>query len=475
MIQPILTIVNTPMTQQATTDNQSDSQSSRLDKVYTALAIDDDGRLCKDIPDSVCDSQPQHFFTHIGSLTFSKLADSLVDPKLILSWLLSQLGTSSGLIGFLVPVREAGALLPQLFFSEWIRTRPKRKWVWAAGAAIQGLSVLLMLLSVIFLPNKTAGVAVLLCLALLAVARSFCSVSYKDVLAKTLSKSTRGTATGMAGSLASAGLIVFTCLLIFKVIELKVETILVLLGLAGGLWLLAAANFIRLKEQAGSTDGGQNGISGIGRRIVSAFSDKQFVLFLSVRGLLIATALAPPFLVMLLSDQANFSQAGNSATVEQPLFAQSGQFGFMLLASALASLTSSFWWGKLADRSSRKVLMLTALLAMFGLLASFLITQFWPEVLGKWFVLPLLLFVVMVAYQGVRLGRSTHLVDMANDSNRANFTAVSNTAIGLLMFSGAIFGWLAQSVGIAWVLFLFSIMCAAACLLAFLLKDVQSD
>ena len=63
------------------------------------------------------------------SLTFSKSADGLVDPKLVLSWLMTHLGAPVFLIALLVPIRESGALLPQLFTAGYLRSRPQRKWV----------------------------------------------------------------------------------------------------------------------------------------------------------------------------------------------------------------------------------------------------------------------------------------------------------------------------------------------------------
>ncbi len=56
----------------------------------------------------------------------------------------------------------------------------------------------------------------------------------------------------------------------------------------------------------------------------------------------------------------------------------------------------------------------------------------------------MLLFALMVSYQGVRLGRSTHLVDMAGSDRRESYTAISNTVIGVLLVVGGIFGVIAH-------------------------------
>jgi hypothetical protein len=91
------------------------------------------------------------------------------------------------------------------------------------------------------------------------------------------------------------------------------------------------------------------------------------------------------------------------------------------------------------------------------------------------YALPALLFVLMIAYQGVRLGRSTHLVDMADPDTRAVYTALSNTTIGLILVAGSAFGLLAAATGPALVLAVFSAMCALAALSATTLDEVQKE
>lgn len=113
----------------------------RMSAVYEILTSEDDGRVCRDIPESACKDQPRNFLVHLISLAATKTGDGLSDPKLVLSWIMTQLGAPAFLIGLLVPVREAGALLPQLFTAGAIRSMPQRKWAWAAGSLIQGLAV----------------------------------------------------------------------------------------------------------------------------------------------------------------------------------------------------------------------------------------------------------------------------------------------------------------------------------------------
>jgi hypothetical protein len=78
---------------------------------------------------------------HLASLSMTKIGDGLVDPKLVLSWALNAAGAPQAAIGLLVPVRESLAMLPQIFEAAWLQGISRRKFVWAAGSAIQGLSV----------------------------------------------------------------------------------------------------------------------------------------------------------------------------------------------------------------------------------------------------------------------------------------------------------------------------------------------
>lgn len=79
----------------------------------------------------------------------------------------------------------------------------------------------------------------------------------------------------------------------------------------------------------------------------------------------------------------------------------------------------------------------------------------------------------MIAYQGVRLGRSTHLVDMASEETRAAYTALSNTLIGFLLLAGGGFGFLAQAQGEVTVIAVFAVMSLLAVPVALSLEEVQ--
>ncbi len=435
---------------------KSDSAGSA---VYDLLVGKNGRQAGSDMSEDARRAQPRNFLTHVASLGATKASDGLADPKLVLSWLFGALGVPAYLVGLLVPLREAGALLPQLFISARLQRLPQRKWVWAAGSLVQGACAIGMAVVALTLDGVAAGWCIVALLAVLAIARSVCSVSYKDVLGKTVAKATRGTATGSAATVAAIAVLTFGALLTVGIIERSVGAIAVVLIIAGVLWMVAATLFSTLVEPASSQDGQTNeGLKGVLRQFSLLRQDRQLRLFIIARGLLTATALAPPFLLALAG------RAGEN---------EIGALGPFIIASALAGAVSTYAWGRLADRSSRKVLALAGIAAAAVLGVSAALAFAAHTALSVAWVAPVLLFVLVVAHQGVRLGRSTHLVDMADAETRAAYTALSNTIIGVLLLAGGVFGVVAHVAGEATVLAIFAVMSLGAVPFALKLDEVQ--
>jgi len=421
---------------------------------YEMLANDDAGRMCRDISDEACTQQPQNFLRHAAALGLSKSADGLTDPKLVLSWLMTHLGAPAALVGLLVPIREAGALLPQLFTAARIRAMAQRKWAWAAAAIGQGIGAAIILAAALVLQGIAAGVVILLGLGVLALSRSVASVAYKDVLGKTIDKGQRGTVTGVAGSWSAMVVIGFALVLIVFS-DARAGVVLGALALAAGAWVLAGVVFAGLAEDKGAQDGGANGFAAAIANLGYLREDGQLVRFIVARGLLTSTALAPPYLVVLASGDGGAALEG---------------LGALVLASALAALLSAYVWGRLADKSSRKVLIWTGI---SGAAAMVLTLAFAMSGLAAtvW-AMPLSLFGLMIAHQGVRLGRATYLVDMVGQDRRAIYTAIANTVIGVILLASGVFGAVAALAGAETTMALFACMAAGGAVAAYGLKEL---
>jgi len=391
---------------------------------------------------------------HILSLTASKVADGLADPKLVLAWLLNAVGSPGAFVGALVPVREAGALLPQLGLAARAERVRRLKTFWATGALVEGAAALGIAAAAVLLSGWAAGAAVVALLAVLSVARAACSVSHKDILAKTVAKTRRGSVSGFAASAASSVVLLFGLLLATGLLPLTVATVAGAVALAGLLWLIAGGVLSLLDEPASEAQG--SGRSDAGSFLEPLREDVQLRRFIATRALLTVTALAVPFIVMLTGE-------GGDAL---------GALGPLVLASAAASIVAGYVWGRLSDLSSRQTLMRAGALGavVYAVIAG---TGLAWGTLG-----PLsgaaAVFFAQIAYEGVRQGRKIHLTDMAGTENRARYTAVSNSVIGVVLLVGGLFGLVADWLGPAAVIGLFAIAAAAAVPLARTLDEVQA-
>jgi len=177
-----------------------------------------------------------------------------------------------------------------------------------------------------------------------------------------------------------------------------------------------------------------------------------------MRALLMSSGLAAPFIVLLATPHIDVS----------------GAVLFVIL-TGVANLVSGLFWGLLADRSSRYVLLLTAALSVTIFLSTVLFQIVIEPNLSSTGVLAvylLLYFLLALTHQGVRLGRKTYLVDMADGNQRTDYVSVSNTVIGiLLLIYGAVSAVVAQW-NITAVLVLFLLSSGSAFIVALKLKEI---
>lgn len=435
---------------------------SKLARLHGVLVGDDPmAQACRDLPESACRAQPRNYSVHVTALGLTKVGEGLADTKLVLIWLLAALGTPVWALGLLVPIRESLAMLPQLVISAHIRKRPLRKPVYITGCIIQAITIMGFAVMAWYAPLLSAnliGVFAVMLIAVFALGRSLCSIAHKDVLAKTVDMGKRGSVSGLAGTVAAVVTLTIAVSFSFGWLALTVPVVSTMVMIGGLCWLIAAICFTCVDEKPGETSGGVNGLSAVIGQLGVLKTDWQLRRFIITRALLLSTALAPPF-YMALSETNEASGLGS--------------LGLFMLAGAGASLLSTYIWGRFSDKSSKRVLIYAALIAAGAnaLVAFFAIFQ--PRVLGYELFLPILLLILMIAHQGVRLGRSVHVVDMANSHNRATYTALSNSLVGLILLIGGAFGIIAQWFGVITVLVIFTFMAILAVVSAMGLDDVQ--
>jgi len=393
--------------------------SSISENLYSRLVNEEDARICRDISEEACTEVPRNFFLLIGSSFLTKLGDAVANPKTTLAWLMSALGAPVVLTGLLVPVRESGSLIPQLAIAAYVRRKPVRKWVWMLGAVLQAVAVAAMAMVALTLSGPAAGAGLIACLVVFSLARGLSSVASKDVLGKTIPRTRRGRVNGLSASAAGlASLGVGAALAGLQADEVSSARFFVLLLFAAGLWLLAAVVYAFVVEEPGETEGGGNALAHAIRKLSLLRDDAPFRRFVLARSLLLCSALTAPYYVVLARQHA-------AGTVRQ--------LGVFILAAGMASMISAPVWGRLADWSSRRVMVVGALITGSLGVFAFTVETAAPRLAGQFWFYPLAFLVLSVAHSGVRLGRKTYVVDLASGNRRTDYVAVSNSVIGVVL------------------------------------------
>lgn len=407
-----------------------------LESAYAVLSGDDSTeRACKAIPDEQCTSVPRNFILNVLNGSCTKLAEQLASPTLVLPWLVSSLGAPVWVVGWFVPVKQAGSMIPQLAVAARIRNLAQRKWAWTGAGAFQGIALLIMAAAVLLTPPDMAAWLMLVLFALFSVASGVGSVAFQDVTGKTVPKGVRGRMLANRASIGGALTLIAAAVLKFIIGDGGgVEVYAALVAVAAVLWIAGALFFAVIDEQPGAQDGGRDMLGEVQAGLKLFREDAGFSRYLGMRlALLISVELAPPFFALL----AQQSQGGSLASL-----------GVLIFAVGFANMISSWVWGALADRSARKVCILSGGVGILAVAAALVSAYLVPGDLAIW-AFGGVFVIAGVAEAGVRLGRKTYLVDAAPKDERPLYTALSNTLAGGVALAAGGLGVVAQFTSVA--------------------------
>src|SRR6056297_1632049 len=431
---------------------------SKMSSIYEKLVNEEDARVCTDISDSACRVVPGNFILQVATQFLTKLGDAIANPKTVLAWLMSALAAPAAFTAFLVPIRESGSLIPQLIIAAWVRKQAIRKWTFVLGCVLQGLAVAGMGVVAVTFEGAAAGTALLAALVVFSLSRGLCSVASKDVLGKTVPKTRRGRVSGWSEFLAGIITIgIGASLMIGIGDEASMGRWLVLLACAAMLWMLAAATYSAIQEFPGATEGGGNAITEAFKRLSLLSTDPQFRRFVIARSLLLCSALSAPFFILLAHQNT-----------EGALLA----LGLFVIADGIASLVSAPFWGKFADVSSRKVMIISGISAALTGLALVLAVNALPALAGQPWLYPIFFFLLSVSHAGVRMGRKTYIVDLAGGNKRTDYVSVSNTVIGVVLLAAGSIGALSSLISISGVIVILAAMGIAGAWMSARLPEV---
>ncbi len=434
---------------------------NRIYRVYKILSGDDHpDRSCERIPESTCTRIPLNYVLNVVNGAASKMAEQVASAKVAIPWLLTAIGAPAFLVGMLLPLRQAGTLLPQLMVSGQIRRFPLRKWFWVVSALIQVLMLSLMIMAALTLPPTYAGLCVAAFLLVFSLARGVGSLSFQDVTGKTIPKGRRGrllAARSMIGGLLA--IVVGIGLRWIKSDDEEILAPVLLLACGALLWIIAALAFASIREEPGATEGGRNAINEALAGLRAVANTPWYKRFLLARTALLSIELSAPFYVLYIS--ANLPM-------------QAGTLGMIVIATGLAAALSSPIWGRFADLSSRSVMIIGGLMgAATGIIA--LIIAIVPATMRNSYAYLAIFVLLGFSEAGVLLGRKTYLLDRVNTAERSTYVAFANTAMGVMTLLFGLLGVIAHLYGIKALIVILILLGLSGAIISASLPETSSE
>lgn len=414
------------------------------------------------MPKGLRDKVASNGLRQITAGALQSSGDQAVNASTVLPWVLASLGAPAALTGLLVPIRESLSMLPQALLTPLVVRVKHRKWIFVVGALVQAGAVAVMAFIAALGSGLAAGVGILVALAIFALGRCLCSIASKDVQGRTIPKGERGQLNGISTTVA--GIVAITLGLAIRAFvgaELAAAHLAWLLAAGAALWVGVAVIYAGVREpaseeapEAQSTEvAPAKPFHGLSQAVQLLREDARFRQFVGVRGLLLVSSLSPPFIVTLSIQSGASSLAG---------------LGGFIIASGLAALIGGRLFGRLADRSSRKVMSIGAGVASAIILSAVIVatlaeagsaSAFQSD--ASWWVNLFYItvyFALTLMHTGVRIGRKTYVVDMAEGDTRTTYVAVSNTAMGIILLVVGGVSALLATVHVSWALLLLAAM-----------------
>ncbi len=419
--------------------------------------------------------QRRNFTLGVLNGVFVQPAIAFIDPSMVLSWFLAQLGVSNVLIGLVNPIRMGSSFLLQILVS-WHLQRKAYKLPFYQTIAVLRCVLLLCLAAVVaFIPSESPWIVIgfFAILIIYSLISGLLGVPFMDIVAKMIPSRRRGSFFAQRSFWGNV-LVLGASAVVGYVLEepdglrfpINIAVLFVLASFFYGLTSIALS-FIH--EPPGETKSESvRWIEQIRRGIDLLRTDAHYRLFLMTRLALIPADWAGPFYIVY---------AKNALGISPRLV------GFYIAARTTAAILSNLLWGRISDRKGNRQLIrianwigLTIPLSALGvgLLAAHQAT------LPPW--LPYLYTLVFIAYGAFSaasaIGGMNYLLDIVPSAERSLYLGFNSTIFGIVRFSALASGLIVDWVGYREVILVGACFFALSLILSYNLADsrtIRSD
>ncbi|MDX1628710.1 MAG: MFS transporter, partial [Fulvivirga sp.] len=145
--------------------------------------------------------------------------------------------------------------------------------------------------------------------------------------------------------------------------------------------------------------------------------------------------------------------------------------GLFVIVTGISNTVSSPFWGRFADKSSRKLMIVVSIMGIATCVYAVIFDRL-PETWQSIYAFAPVFFVNIMAHGGARLSRKTYLVDYAPKKERPLYVSLANTVIGIFTLLTAGIGLIAELFGLEILMYFLISMLVGVIVLALNLKEI---
>lgn len=385
---------------------------------------------------------------------FFRLADTFIDPQMVLTWFLAQLKVSSIWIGLISPLRMGSSFILQLFVSGYLERKPYKLPFYGLVSAFRCTLLLIWAFMIVWIPPSSPWLIFMffICLTLFSLGAGLVSIPFMDVTGKVIPSNRRGAFFSQRlfwGGIFGIGASWLIGYFLSEPDGLKFPiNVAWLIGLASFFWFLTAVCWILIKEPPSQVVENKNiWIDQFQRGISLLRDDVNYRDYVIVRVALSLASWATPFYIVYATDVLDIPPE---------------RIGLYLAARTASSILSNLLWGQISDRAGNKKLLRCAicvglLMPVFTLTIG-LLRHNLPGELSWLSYAYTLIFVAVGAYNtAMGIGMTNFMLDLAPQEKRPLYLAFNSTLFGFIGFASFLGGVIVASLGFT-VLILFSIV-----------------
>lgn len=371
------------------------------------------------------------------------LGEAASNPGLVLSLLVRQLGGSLTLVSLLPVIQMTGYLLPQLLVGGRIQALTYKLPVYRRFAVLRLIAQCAVVVACFFagiIPHEWALIAILVSYALFNYGGGVTTLSFQDVVAKTIPVEHRGRFFGtrqlIGGLLAFAVGGPLVRWLLSAESPLAFPYSFAAIGLFSLLcYASAMAVFATVKEPpAERTTPAISMAAAIRGAPLMLRNNPDYRNYILTRLFLVVGRLADPFFIIYVTEQLGLPKS---------------MAGVFIATVAVSAAISNIVWGRLGDARGKVWLLrltttLTVIPPLMMVLASS-VQAIAPDFLVVWLLM--LSLIAGTANDGINIASNTYLLEISPPDERPLYMGLANTLLGIGAVVPIIGGFLVSGIG----------------------------